>query len=58
MNAPTEPVFSLARQREVVAALQAALPKHAVLHQEDDPRPNECYGFAAYRDVTTVVVFT
>ncbi len=55
MNAPKEPVFSLARQREVVAALQAALPKHAVLHQEEDTRPYECDGLSAYRQLPMVV---
>ena len=55
MNAPTEPVFSLARQREVVAALQAALPKHAVLHQEEDTRPDEGDGLSAYRQLPMVV---
>ena len=55
MNAPTEPVFSLARQREVVAALHAALPKHAVLHQEEDTRPYECDGLSAYRQLPMVV---
>ncbi|MEY5002967.1 MAG: hypothetical protein RL678_776 [Pseudomonadota bacterium] len=55
MNAPQEPVFTLARQREVVAALQAALPKHAVLHQEEDTRPYECDGLSAYRQLPMVV---
>ncbi len=55
MNAPIEPVFSLARQREVVAALQAALPKHAVLYQEEDTRPYECDGLSAYRQLPMVV---
>jgi hypothetical protein len=38
-----------ARQREVVAALQAVLPAHALLWQSEDTTPYECDGLTAYR---------
>jgi glycolate oxidase len=37
------------RQREVVAALQAVLPAHALLWQPEDTTPYECDGLTAYR---------
>jgi len=43
------------RQREVVAALRAAIPGHCVLFQEEDTRPYECDGLAAYRQLPMVV---
>jgi glycolate oxidase len=55
MNALHEPVSLLARQRQVVAALQTALPAHAVLYQEEDTRPYECDGLSAYRQLPMVV---
>jgi glycolate oxidase len=56
MNAPSELQFSLARQREVVAALRAVLPAGCVLFNEEDTRPYECDGLAAYRQLPMVVV--
>jgi len=56
MNAPVAPLFSPARQREVVAALKAAVPPHCVLFDEEDTRPYECDGLAAYRQLPMVVV--
>jgi len=56
MHAPVAPVFSPARQREVVAALKAVLPAHCVLSEEEDTRPYECDGLAAYRQLPMVVV--
>ena len=56
MNAPTEPVFALARQQELVAALRAVLPAQAVLYNEEDTRPYECDGLSAYRQLPMVVV--
>ncbi len=56
MNAPNEPVFALARQQEVVAALRAVLPAQAVLYNEEDTRPYECDGLSAYRQLPMVVV--
>jgi glycolate oxidase len=55
MNALTEAPFSPARQREVVAALRAVLPPGAVLFDEEDTRPYECDGLAAYRQLPMVV---
>ncbi|MFJ9452640.1 FAD-linked oxidase C-terminal domain-containing protein [Herbaspirillum sp. NPDC101397] len=56
MNAPVAPLFSPARQREVVAALKAVVPPHCVLFDEEDTRPYECDGLAAYRQLPMVVV--
>jgi glycolate oxidase len=63
MNAPL-PVAATAavpavdratRQREVVAALQAVLPAHALLWQPEDTTPYECDGLTAYRQQPLVV---
>ncbi|KAF3997379.1 FAD-linked oxidase C-terminal domain-containing protein [Glaciimonas immobilis] len=59
MNAPTEtllaPSFTAERQRQVAAALRALIPAHAVLFNEEDTRPYECDGLAAYRQLPMVV---
>jgi glycolate oxidase len=55
MTAPDRQ-FPIARQREVVAALRALLPEHCVLFNEEDTRPYECDGLAAYRQLPMVVV--
>jgi glycolate oxidase len=39
-----------ARQREVVAALLAVLPAHAVLYTPEETTPYECDGLTAYRE--------
>lgn len=44
------------RQRAVVDALRAVLPLHCILFQEEDTRPYECDGLAAYRQLPMVVV--
>jgi glycolate oxidase len=44
-----------ARQRDVVAALSAALPAHALLWQSEDTTPYECDGLTAYRQRPLVV---
>ncbi|NEX61450.1 FAD-linked oxidase C-terminal domain-containing protein [Noviherbaspirillum galbum] len=57
MNAPANvPTFTLERQRQVVAALRPLLPEGAVLFNEEDTRPYECDGLAAYRQLPMVVV--
>jgi glycolate oxidase len=56
MNAPSEAQFNAARQREVVTALRAVLPAACVLFNEEDTRPYECDGLAAYRQLPMVVV--
>ncbi|UIN20611.1 FAD-linked oxidase C-terminal domain-containing protein [Herbaspirillum frisingense] len=56
MNAPVQPSFAPARQREVVDALRRVLPTHCVLFDEEDTRPYECDGLAAYRQLPMVVV--
>ncbi len=67
MNAPSDVAASatltpegtgpidLARQREVVAALRAALPAHCVLWRDEDTRPYECDGLTLYRQVPMCV---
>ncbi|MEO8524392.1 MAG: FAD-linked oxidase C-terminal domain-containing protein [Caldimonas sp.] len=66
MNAATPEVAVLAaaatvaaerarRQAEVVAALGAALPAHALLWQREDTVPYECDGLTAYREQPLVV---
>ncbi len=44
------------RQSEVVVALQAVLPKHALLWSLEDTTPYECDGLTAYRERPLVVV--
>ena len=43
------------RQSQVVHALQAALPKHALLWNSEDTTPYECDGLTAYRERPLVV---
>jgi glycolate oxidase len=43
------------RQAEVVAALAAVLPKHALLWRGEDTGPYECDGLTAYRALPLVV---
>ncbi|MDR6535776.1 FAD-linked oxidase C-terminal domain-containing protein [Variovorax soli] len=54
MNAPTtttqrDPLQAAERQAEVVRALQARLPAHALIWQAEDTTPYECDGLTAYR---------
>jgi glycolate oxidase len=55
MNDQPDPALHRARQRQVVAALRALLPAHCLLHAEEDTRPYECDGLAAYRQLPMVV---
>jgi glycolate oxidase len=60
MNAPASPdplgaLSRTARQAQVVAALQAVLPAHALLWQNEDTTPYECDGLTAYRQRPLVV---
>ncbi|MGR4870653.1 FAD-linked oxidase C-terminal domain-containing protein [Variovorax sp. LARHSF232] len=60
MNAPTSPTQHDAlqrseRQAQVVRALQAVLPAHALLWQREDTVPYECDGLTAYRQRPLVV---
>jgi glycolate oxidase len=48
-------VDRLARQHEVVAALQQVLPAHAVLFTPEDTVPYECDGLTAYRQAPLAV---
>ena len=44
-----------ARQQEVVQALSACVPQHALLWQAEDTTPYECDGLTAYRQRPLVV---
>jgi glycolate oxidase len=60
MNAPAAPIQvtqleRTQRQAEVVKALQAVLPAHALLWQVEDTVPYECDGLTAYRERPLVV---
>ncbi|MEC5211908.1 glycolate oxidase [Polaromonas sp. CG_9.5] len=61
MNAPasSQHLSSLERterQRQVVRALEAVLPGHALLWNSEDTTPYECDGLTAYRERPLVVV--
>jgi glycolate oxidase len=61
MNAPLSPAQQqqlerASRQSAVVEALQAVLPKHALLWNSEDTTPYECDGLSAYRERPLVVV--
>jgi glycolate oxidase len=47
--------IDVTRQREVVAALAAFLPPHALLYEREDVQPYECDGLSAYRRLPMVV---
>lgn len=60
MNAPAEawqqhPLERRERQVQVVGALQAVLPAHALLWNNEDTTPYECDGLTAYRQRPLVV---
>ena len=58
MNTIADPAAlqdTAARQRQIVAALQAALPAHALLWRDEDTTPYECDGLTAYRQRPLVV---
>jgi glycolate oxidase len=56
MTAVTEQIaVDIARQREVVAALQSFLPDASILFDHEDVKPYECDGLTAYRQVPMVV---
>ena len=56
MNAVTELPYTASRQRDVVEALRRALPPQCVLFNDEDVRPYECDGLAAFRQMPMVVV--
>jgi glycolate oxidase len=60
MNAPASPQQTTAlqraqRQAQVVQGLQAVLPAHALLWNNEDTTPYECDGLTAYRERPLVV---
>ena len=55
MSNVAETTIDRARQHEVVAALSAILPAHALLHEREDVQPYECDGLSAYRRLPMVV---
>ncbi len=55
-TAPSTDLFTRqARQAQVVSALQAVLPAHALLWHSEDTTPYECDGLSAYRQRPLVV---
>ena len=54
-SAAPEPATRAARQRQVVQALAACVPQHALLWQSEDTTPYECDGLTAYRQRPLVV---
>jgi len=52
---PTDHRHRAERQAQVVAALQAVLPAHALLWHNEDTVPYECDGLTAYRERPLVV---
>ena len=56
LNAPTEELLQKATlQAQIVQALSAHLPAHALLYQPEDTTPYECDGLTAYRQRPLVV---
>ncbi len=55
MNAVTDLPYTASRQRDVVDALRGVLPAHCVLFNDEDVRPYECDGLAAFRQIPMVV---
>jgi glycolate oxidase len=55
LNASSSSISSAARQAEVVAALSACVPAHALLWRREDTTPFECDGLTAYRQKPLVV---
>ena len=60
MNAPLSPtqhdlLSKSERQAQVVRALQASLPSHALIWHDEDTTPYECDGLTAYRQRPLVV---
>ena len=53
--APATPDDRVRRQADVVAALSAVLPAHALLWRREDTVPYECDGLTAYRQQPLVV---
>lgn len=45
----------LQKQKALVEALRDVLPRHCILSREEDTRPYECDGLAAYRQLPMVV---
>ena len=56
-STPLQPTLAerAARQQEVVQALSACLPAHALLWHAEDTTPYECDGLTAYRQRPLVV---
>ncbi len=58
MNAPLNPVLLQKAERlaQILLALKAVLPAHAILHASEDTTPYECDGLTAYRQRPLCVV--
>jgi glycolate oxidase len=48
--------MAMSKQQQVVQALSEVLPASSILYREEDTRPYECDGLAAYRELPMVVV--
>jgi glycolate oxidase len=56
MNAPLSPETRAVGRREAVAALRAVLPDRCILANDEETRPYECDGLAAYRQIPMIVL--
>jgi glycolate oxidase len=58
MNAPLNPQLLQKTEllAQIIPGLQAVLPKHAILHANEDTTPYECDGLTAYRQRPLCVV--
>jgi glycolate oxidase len=56
MNAPDSADTHADSHREALAALRAVLPDRAILADEEETRPYECDGLAAYRQLPMIVL--
>ncbi len=58
MNAPvsTHLLQKAERLAQIIRRLEAVLPKHAILHSQEDTTPYECDGLTAYRQRPLCVV--
>ncbi len=57
MNAPLEGIGRIdpTRQRQVLAALRAALPDDCLLYREEDTRPYDCDALTLYKQLPMIV---
>src|SRR5689334_9414537 len=56
MNAPAHPETHAAGRQQALAALRAVLPPRCILADDEETRPYECDGLAAYRQMPMIVL--